>query len=102
MKKTITALALGAAALMGAGAAHADASEYLDALHGMGFYNATEGDAGLLRSGYRICTQLEAGFTPSEVAARLYRNTDSSVSRADALSVVAVAMADLCGSTSVA
>lgn len=74
--------------------AHADNQSFLTDLYAHGWY-AHRGDAGLLSNGYQVCSMLNT-TTGDHVAEYVYRNTDQSVTVADALEFVVLAVQDLC------
>lgn len=90
------AAALAAAGLALASPARADdVEQYLDALHERGIY-AGSGDGTLVQAGMQVCDLIEAGMSPLAVAAKVYRETDASISAEDAGYIVGVAIGGLC------
>lgn len=92
-------VALGAgfgAALLHAPAAHADSYSFLDEIHDQGWYSRESGDSGLLNQGYAVCRALASGMDGATVAGIIYRSTGVSVSAADAVGFVIVAVENLC------
>lgn len=84
-----------AAAAIHAPAARADSSSFLTRTHAHGWYN-DRGDAWLLDSGYQVCRQLDRGYTGTQIARNIYRTTDTSVTAADAVEFVILAVEELC------
>lgn len=74
--------------------AHADDQGFLNDANALGWH-ASRGNAGLLANGYQVCDMLNS-TTGDKVAAYVYRNTDYSVTRADALEFVIIAVNNLC------
>ena len=75
---------------------HADSSSFLDAIHGLGWYNTVRGDVGLLDQGYAVCRAMGAGANGQQVAVVIYRNTGLDVSLDDAAEFVILAVENLC------
>jgi len=93
--RTLAALAISVAlGAVFAPTASADTQGFLDDLHAAG-WTAAHGDNGLLSNGYQVCQMLNS-TTGDRVAAYVYRNTDYSVTRADALEFVMIAVNNLC------
>jgi uncharacterized protein (DUF1501 family) len=74
MKKALAAAGIGAALAIGAlaiaPAASASPASFLNHMHAQGFWN-TGGDAGMLSTGYWVCNQLDAGWTPAAATAAI-------------------------------
>ncbi|MGB8390127.1 DUF732 domain-containing protein [Mycobacterium sp.] len=86
-----------------AGPAHADEAAYLNDLHNAGIQDLRGGDAALLQTGWKVCTQLGYGASPEQLRDLALQRSDSalgagglSVQQADAL--VNYAQLDLCPS----
>lgn len=85
-----------AAAWLTAPPAHADASGFLDQVHGLGFYS-NNGDGALLASGYGVCTMISRpGVTGYDAARVIYNNTGYDVDANDAANFVIAAVEQLC------
>jgi hypothetical protein len=67
---------------------------FLNDLYAHGWYSRG-GDSSLLANGYRVCRMLNTA-TGDVVAQSVYRNTPVSVTRADAMEFVILAVKDLC------
>lgn len=89
-------IALAAVGIALAPSAQADDVElYLEVLHDRGI-TASSGDGTLVRVGMEICDLIAAGFPPMTVAAKVYRETDDSISSGDAGYIVGAAIGGLC------
>ena len=76
--------------------ARADASGFLDQVHGLGFYSKN-GDGALLASGYGVCTMISRpGVTGYDAARVIYNNTGYDVTADDAANFVIAAVEQLC------
>ena len=72
-----------------------DVQGYLEILYGRGI-TASSGDGTLVQVGQEICELIESGVPPMAVAAKVYRETDDSISAGDAGYIVGAAVGGLC------
>ena len=94
MKKFLIPLAVAAVSLAIAPVAQAAAQDFLADLYANGWYSHS-GDANLLSNGYQVCRMLN-NMNGTQAARFIYENTDSTVSRQDAIQFVILAVQDLC------
>lgn len=92
--KLVAALVAGGVALAPPAQAD-DVQSYLDVLHERGI-TARSGDGTLVQMGMQICDLIAAGNSPVSVAAKVYRETDSTISAGDAGYIVGAAIGGLC------
>lgn len=93
LRGAAAAAAVGAVALGFAAPAAAGPDEYIYDLEQAGFYGDT---ATALDWGYRICTDLNAGWSYDEIVANVWAGTDASIDGADAWFIVEAADLFLC------
>lgn len=95
---------LAAAAALGAAAAAIwvapeakadDVQTYLEVLEERGIY-AKSGEGTLVMAGQMVCNGIENGYTPMQMAEKVYYATDSSITAGDAGYIVGAAVAGLC------
>ncbi|MDT5147258.1 MAG: hypothetical protein QOC58_1903 [Mycobacterium sp.] len=77
IRTTLLAAPLLAAGVAVAGPAQADDVSYLNNLHGIGIQDVGGGDAALLVTGWKICSQLSYGATPQQLADLALQKSDS-------------------------
>ncbi len=83
-----------------AGPARADANAYLTDLHTAGIRD-DGGDAALLQTGWKLCTQVSYGVTPQQLVSLAVQRSDTShgangLTPEKANALVSYAIADLC------
>ncbi len=66
-----------AAAVAVAGPAQADDVSFLNDVHSAGMNDVAGGDAALLVTGWKVCSQLSAGATPQQLADLALQRSDS-------------------------
>ncbi|MGZ4513216.1 MAG: DUF732 domain-containing protein [Mycobacterium sp.] len=84
-----------------AGPAQADDTSYLNDLHNAGIHDVGGGDAALLVTGWKLCTQLSYGATPVQLADLALQRSDSDLgakglSPEQAGALINYAQVDLC------
>ena len=75
--------------------ASADSGDFLNRVQDLGWYD-DRGDAYLLDNGWSVCRAMSRGYSGTQVAWDIYRNTDSSVDANDAAEFVIIAVEELC------
>ena len=84
-----------------AGPALADDTSYLSDLHNAGIHDVGGGDAALLVTGWKLCTQLSYGATPVQLTDLALQRSDSDLGAKgltpeQASALIGYAQADLC------
>ncbi len=84
-----------------AGPARADDTSFLNDLHNAGIHDVNGGDAALLVTGWKLCTQLSYGATPQQLADLALQRSDSDLGAKglnpqQAATLISYAQADLC------
>jgi len=84
-----------------AGPAQADATSFLNDVHNAGIRDFNGGDAALLQTGQRLCTQLSYGVPPAQLIGMALQTSDTDLGPnglnvLQANDLVNYALADLC------
>lgn len=98
-RTAITIAAIAGAGLITASPAGADANQFLDTMHALGFYGEVHGDATLLHYGYATCAALGEGVPVEDVAHYIYDHSGPEVDATSAFDAVLLAAHELCPPT---
>jgi hypothetical protein len=90
-----------AAGVAWAGPAQADAASFLNDVHNAGIQDFGGGDAALLQTGQRLCTQLSYGVPPAQLIGMALQKSDTDLgpnglNPIQASALVDYALKDLC------
>ncbi len=89
------------AAVVVAGPAQADDTSFLNDVHNAGMHDVGGGDAALLVTGWKVCTQLSYGASPQQLADLALQRSEADLGAKglnpqQAAALIVYAQADLC------